>query len=58
MSDENQGQQQQQQPQQVETKVIKQMVEKPDYPPKGSDSVYTIKKSEDPTDTRKLRGDA
>lgn len=56
MSDDDQTPQRPQQ--QPETKVIKQMVEKPDRPPKGSESIYTFKKSEDPTDTRKLRGDS
>ena len=56
MSDDDQAQQPSQQ--QPDTKVIKQMVEKPARPPKGADTIYTVKKSEDPTDTRKLRGDA
>lgn len=58
MSDEDQAQQQPQQPQQQpETQVIKRMVETPEKPPKGADSVYTIRKSEDLTQSRKLHGD-
>lgn len=54
ISDDNQDQQQQ-----PETKVIKSMVETPDSrPPKEADSIYTIRKSENPTETRTLSDDA